>query len=63
MTFSTLSTGSGKLMISHDGRRVVTLVGDEAVRLSERLERAADENERQLALARATGNFKRGNER
>ncbi len=63
MTFSTLTTGSGTVIVSHHGRRVVTLAGPEAARLSERLERAADENERQLALARATGNFKRGNER
>jgi hypothetical protein len=29
----------------------------------DRLERAADEEARQMVLAKATGNFKRGNER
>ncbi len=63
MSFSTQTTARGSMIISHDGRQVVTLAGADAARLGERLERAADERERQLALARVTGNFKRGNER
>lgn len=55
-------TADGRLIVSWQGRPVGTLKGDEARRLSGRL-RAADAREQQLLLARATGNFKRGNER
>jgi hypothetical protein len=39
------------------------LAGRPAERLALELSRAIDENARQLLLARATGNYKRGNER
>jgi hypothetical protein len=41
---------------------VTTIVGQAAARLSERL-KDASKSETQQLLARATGNFKRGNER
>lgn len=53
---------NGELAISRDGR-VVTLVRHRAAeRLTARLA-AATEDEVQQVLARATGNYRRGNER
>ncbi|SDU84441.1 hypothetical protein SAMN04488563_6653 [Jiangella alkaliphila] len=56
-------TKSGPIRVSRGGRLVVTVGGREADRLAAALERAADEHERQLLLAKVTGNYKRGNER
>ena len=50
------------MRIAHDGRDVVTVAGAAAQRLAAQLDGADDEQVQQL-LARATGNFKRGNER
>jgi len=53
---------NGELAISRDGR-VLTIVRDRAAqRLLLRLE-AAPDHESQHLLARATGNYRRGNER
>lgn len=52
----------GQLFISWHGRTVVTVRGDDARRLLARLANL-DEAGVQLALAKVTGNFKRGNER
>jgi hypothetical protein len=48
--------------VAFHGRHVVTLAGGEAQRLAGRLE-GADADRTQLLLAKATGNFKHGNER
>ncbi len=56
-------TKAGPIRVSRGGRVVVTVGGREADRLAAALERAADEHERQLLLAKVTGNYKRGNER
>ena len=61
-TFSYRTTKNGQLRIAFHGRHVVTLAGNEAQRLAGRLE-GADAEATQLLLAKATGNFKRGNER
>ncbi|SMB85718.1 hypothetical protein [Deinococcus hopiensis] len=61
--FSTQITKDGIIRISRQGRVVVTLGGDRAARLRKALENAADEHARQQLLARATGNYRRGNER
>lgn len=50
------------MLISWRGRLVTTLAGAAADRLRERLAGANEANV-QLLLAKATGNFKRGNER
>ena len=63
MTFSALVTGDDRVLVSCDGRQVVALAGTDARRVIDRLERAEDEQAEQLVLAKATGNFKRGNER
>ena len=57
---------SGQVLISRGGRQVVTVAGARAARLIAALESAAaagDEEAAQLALAKVTGNYKRGNER
>ena len=61
-TFTYAVTKDGRIRISHQGRVVTTVAGQAATRLSERLKGASEADEQQL-LARATGNFKRGNER
>jgi len=53
---------SGEIAISRNGRVVSTLGGPKAERLRAELE-GADEEAVQQLLARATGNYKRGNER
>lgn len=52
----------GKVFITYEGRQVMILRGDAAKRLVLRLE-DADARAVQLALAKVTGNFKRGNEK
>ena len=61
-TFTYAVTKDGRIRISHQGRVVTTVAGQAADRLRARLEEASEEAAQQL-LARATGNFKRGNER
>lgn len=51
-----------RITIAWHGRRVMTLKGIEAERVREKIERL-DPHSAQLAMARITGNFKRGNER
>ncbi len=55
-------TQDGRVLISWRGRLVTTVAGDAAAKLRARLD-GADPRSVQLALAKATGNFKRGNER
>jgi hypothetical protein len=61
-TFEYRTTKDGRVLIAHQGRTVTTLKGGQACTFLERVV-DADENKVQLALAKATGNFKRGNER
>ena len=60
--FSWTTTKDGRVRIARDGRPVTTLAGDEARRFISRAEGASEEAAQQL-MARATGNYKRGNER
>jgi len=60
--FDWRTTKDGQLHVSRGGRTVTTIRGAAAAKLLGRLERAGDE-EAQHLLARATGNYKRGNER
>jgi hypothetical protein len=62
LDYSYITTKDGALRVAFRGRQVVTLAGSAAQRLASRLE-GADAEHRQLLLAKATGNFKRGNER
>lgn len=54
-------TKDGKVLISRGGRLVVTLAGAKAARVIALLGRGEDND--QQVLARATGNYRRGNER
>jgi hypothetical protein len=55
-------TKDGRVLVSRGGRTVAVLAGPSAARLVTRLA-GADEPARQHLLARATGNYRRGNER
>ncbi len=59
--FSYLATGDGRVFVRWQGRPVAAIAGHDAARLIAQLQ-SADAPERQKLLARATGNFKRGNE-
>jgi len=52
-----------KLFISYEGKQVMILKEKKAGQLLSKLNKAKDEMERQLLLAKVTGNFKRGNEK
>jgi hypothetical protein len=60
--FSYRKTKDGKVFISHEGKQIKVLKGKQAEKLLENLEHG-DALDIQLALAKITGNFKRGNER
>lgn len=60
--FSYRLTQSGEILIGRGGRTVSTVGGAAAAKLITALERAEGQDE-QLLLAKATGNYKRGNER
>jgi len=60
--FSYRESRDGKVFISWCGRRVMTLKGRKAESFRIRLSRL-DGPEQQVAMARITGNFKRGNDR
>ena len=60
--FSYRALKDGKLLIYWHDRHVTTLAGNAAAKLLSRVENA-DAPAVQLALAKATGDFKRGNER
>ncbi len=59
--FSWRSNKNGELQVFHHGRLASTLRGPKAAALLDELE-AGDHEAAQQALARITGNYKRGNE-
>ena len=59
--FSWERTKDGRVRISRDGRVVTTLAGKHAEAFMRRIEGASDDAAQDL-MARATGNYKRGNE-
>ena len=63
LAFSWRRRRDGDVEIRHHGRLATTLRGDAAAALAAAMERAGDEQARQLRMARVTGNHKRGNER
>ena len=60
--FSYRATKSGAVLISWRGKRVTTLSGKQADRFLAQIA-GLDDRAAQLVMAKATGNFKRGNER
>ena len=61
--FTALVTRNDRVLVTREGRTVAVIAGVPAERLARGLSSAADEDARQLLLARATGNYKRGNGR
>jgi hypothetical protein len=55
-------TKDGQVLVSRGGRLVTTVRGSAAAKLHGRLQHA-DADQTQQLLARATGNYKHGNER
>jgi hypothetical protein len=62
LDFSFTSTAKGTVFIDHHGKRVTTLRADRARRFLAMAGSIDAEGQQQL-MARATGNYKRGNER
>ena len=60
--FSYIHTKDGRIRIAYRGRVVTTVAGAAATKLRSRLT-AADAGTEQQLLARATGQFRHGNER
>ena len=60
--FTYRATKDGKVFISCEGRQVTTLSGKKAADFIAKISNAEDK-EAQLLMAKATGNFKRGNEK
>ncbi len=61
--FTALVTKDGRVLVTREGRTIAVLAGAPAGRLARGLSTATDDAARQLLLARATGNYRRGNER
>ena len=62
-TFSAHVTADERVLVRREGRTIATLAGREGRKLASALHDASDESVRQLLLAKATGNYRRGNER
>ncbi|HWR60853.1 MAG TPA: hypothetical protein VN580_04540 [Clostridia bacterium] len=60
--FSYKTNKDNKVFIFWNGRQIMILKGSESERFIKRI-KAADPREAQLIMAKATGNFKHGNER
>ena len=60
--FTYQETAGDRVFIAWNGHRVITLTGRKAATFLDRVA-TADEQTAQLVMAKATGNFKRGNER
>ena len=58
-----LVTKDERMLVTRQGRTVAVLAGARAARLAQGLVRSADGIARQLLPARATGNYRRRNER
>lgn len=61
LKFSYRITKDGKVFIYWQDKQVKTLIGKQASKLLSQISKA-DDKEKQLLLAKVTGNFKRGNE-
>ncbi len=61
--FSYKATKDGKLLVYWHGKHFRTYTGMEAADILSEIEEASSDRDIQFALARVTGNFKRGNEK
>ncbi len=61
-SFDAKETKDGKVLLYYEGRHIETLTGAAAAKFSKRMA-GADHRTQQLLIAKATKNFKRGNEK
>ncbi|UNP74701.1 hypothetical protein MN033_15585 [Bacillus nitratireducens] len=63
MMFHYRVTKNNIVLIEYYGKQIIFLKGNDADKFLNKINRANNENEKQLIMAKITGNFKRGNER
>jgi proteasome assembly chaperone (PAC2) family protein len=61
--FGYKETKNNTVFLEYFGKQVKILKGKEAERFLNKINAAKNEKEKQLVMAKITGNFKRGNER
>ncbi|MGG5794398.1 hypothetical protein [Bacillus nitratireducens] len=62
MMFHYRVTKNDIVLIEYYGKQIMILKGNDADKFSNKINRANNEKEKQLIMAKITGNFKRGNE-
>lgn len=63
MMFHYRVTKKNIVSIEYYGKQIIILKGNDAEKFLNKINRASNEKEKQLIMAKITGNFKRGNER
>ncbi|HDR7636284.1 MULTISPECIES: hypothetical protein [Bacillus] len=63
MMFHYRVTKNNIVSIEYYGKWIIILKGNDAEKFLNKINRASNEKEKQLIMAKITGNFKRGNER
>ncbi|MFD4852333.1 hypothetical protein [Bacillus mycoides] len=63
MIFHYRVTKNNIVLIEYYGKQIIILKGNDAEKFLNKINRASNEKEKQLIMAKITGNFKRGNER
>lgn len=63
MMFHYRVTKNNIVLIEYYGKKIIILKGNDAEKFLNKINRASNEKEKQLIMAKITGNFKRGNER
>ncbi|MED1083538.1 hypothetical protein [Bacillus mycoides] len=63
MMFHYRVTKNNIVLIEYYGKQTMILKGNDAEKFLKKINRASNEKEKQLIMAKITGNFKRGNER
>ncbi|MGE8054659.1 hypothetical protein ACQKOD_11955 [Bacillus mycoides] len=63
MMFHYRVTKNNIVSIEYYGKQIIILKGNDAEKFLNKINRASNEKEKQLIMAKITGNFKRGNER
>ncbi|WP_283750656.1 hypothetical protein [Bacillus cereus] len=63
MMFHYRVTKKNIVLIEYYGKQIIILKGNDAEKFLNKINRISNEKEKQLIMAKITGNFKRGNER
>ncbi|ETT79268.1 hypothetical protein [Bacillus mycoides] len=63
MMFHYRVTKNNIVLIEYYVKQIIILKGNDAEKFLKKINRASNEKEKQLIMAKITGNFKRGNER